>query len=256
MVSKSEPMHWRQLPNGRVTHSLEWVVIVLALAVVPVILIEESSLSSGWKSVATVANWVIWIGFAAELAFVATVAERKRAALRAHWLDIIIIVVSFPVSIFLLSLTRLGRLLRLLRLVRLSALGSRALAAEKLLTSRQGFRYVALATGVLIVVAGFAVSLADTNTFPNLWLGIWWAIATVTTVGYGDVVPHTVAGRVIASALMFVGIGFLSMLTAAIASTFVSRDRQEEEHEDASDHDELLEILRRIEQRLEALETK
>src|SRR5664280_2278882 len=56
-ASKSEPMHWRQLPNGRVTHSLEWVVIVLALAVVPVILIEESSLSSGWKSVATVANW-------------------------------------------------------------------------------------------------------------------------------------------------------------------------------------------------------
>ena len=249
-------MHWRQLPGGRVTHSFEWVVIVLALLVVPVILIEESSLSSEWKNVATVANWVIWIGFAAELAFVATVAERKRAALRAHWLDVLIVVASFPFSIFLLSATRLARLIRLLRLVRLSALGSRALAAEKLLTSRQGFRYVALATGVLIVVAGFAVSIADTGTFPNLWLGIWWAIATVTTVGYGDVVPHTVAGRVIASALMFVGIGFLSMLTAAIASTFVSRDREEDDREDESDHEELVEILRRIERRLEALEAK
>lgn len=238
------------------THSFEWVVIVLALAVVPVILVEESDLSSGWKSVAAVANWVIWIGFVSELAFVVTVAERKRAALRAHWLDLLIVVVSFPLSIFLLSTTRLARLVRLLRLVRLSALGGRALAAEKLLTSRQGFRYVALATGMLIVVAGFAVSIADSGTFHNPWLGIWWAITTVTTVGYGDVVPHTVAGRVLASGLMFVGIGFLSMLTAAIASTFVSRDREEDDREEASDRDELLEILRRIERRLEALETK
>ncbi len=249
-------MHWRQLPGGRVTHSFEWVIIVLALAVVPVILVEESNLSGGWKSVAAVANWVIWIAFAAELALIVAVAERKRAALRAHWLDITIVVVSFPLTLFLLSMARLARLARLLRLVRLSALGSRALAAEKLLTSRQGFRYVALATGVLIVVAGFAVSIADTGTFPNLWLGIWWAIATVTTVGYGDVVPQTVVGRVVASALMFVGIGFLSMLTAAIASTFVSRDREEEDHEEASDRDELLEILRRIEQRLDALDVK
>jgi voltage-gated potassium channel len=239
-----------------VTHSLEWVVIVLALAVVPVILVEESDLSRGWKSVATIANWAIWVGFAAELAFVVTVAERKRAALRAHWLDVAIVVVSFPVSVFVLSTLRLARLVRLLRLVRLSALGGRAVAAEKLLTSRQGFRYVALATGMLIIVAGFAMSIADSESFPNPWLGIWWAITTVTTVGYGDVVPHTVVGRVLAGGLMFVGIGFLSMLTAAIASTFVSRDREDEGREDYSDHEELLEILGRIERRLDALDAR
>jgi voltage-gated potassium channel len=249
-------MRWRQLPNGRVTHSLEWVVIVLALAVVPVILIEESNLSSRWKSAAVIANWAIWVGFAAELALVTTVAERKRAALRAHWLDIAIVIVSFPISVFVLSAMRLGRLLRLLRLVRLSALAGRALVAAKLLTSRQGFRYVALATGMLVVVAGFAISIADSESFPNPWLGIWWAITTVSTVGYGDVVPHTVAGRVLAGALMFVGIGFLSMLTATIASTFVSHDRENEDREDDSEHEELITILRRIERRLDALEAK
>jgi voltage-gated potassium channel len=239
-----------------VSHSLEWVIIVLALAVIPVILIEESNLSRGWKSAAAIANWTIWVGFAAELALVTTVAERKRAALRAHWLDVAIVIVSFPISVFVLSAMRLGRLLRLLRLVRLSALAGRALVAAKLLTSRQGFRYVALATGMLVVVAGFAVSIADSESFPNPWLGIWWAITTVSTVGYGDVVPHTVAGRVLAGALMFVGIGFLSMLTATIASTFVSHDREEEDREDDSEHEELLTILRRIESRLEALEAK
>jgi voltage-gated potassium channel len=247
-------MSWRQLPNGRVTHSLEWVIIVLALAVVPVMLIEESELSDAWKFAAMVGNWIIWIGFTVELAFVLKVAPRKRAALRAHWLDVAIVGVTVPLLPALLAALRLARLLRLLRLARLAALGSRALAAEKLLTSRQGFRYIALATGMLIVVAGFSISIADTESFPNPWLGIWWAITTVTTVGYGDFVPHTLAGRVIAGALMFVGIGFLSMLTAAIASTFVSRDIGEEERLTKTEQSEVMELLRRIERRLEALE--
>ncbi len=247
-------MSWHQLPSGRVTHSLEWVIILLALAVVPVILVEESSLSDGWKTIATAANWAIWFGFAAELGFISAVAEKKRAALRAHWLDVAIVVVSFPIAPALLAFARLGRMLRLLRLIRLTALGSRALAAEKLLTSRQGFRYVALATALLVVIAGFAISVADPESFSNPWLGIWWAITTVTTVGYGDIVPHSLAGRILAGALMLVGIGFLSMLTAAIASSFVSEDQKEEEREIDREHVELLEILQRIERRLDALE--
>ena len=68
----------------------------------------------------------------------------------------------------------------------------------RILTSRQGFRYVALVTGLVVVVAGSAVSVADSEEFPSVGLGIWWAITTVTTVGYGDVVPQTVGGRVVA----------------------------------------------------------
>ena len=245
-------MNWHQLPNGRVTHSLEWVIIALALLVIPVVLIEESNRNGAWDVAAPTGNWVIWLGFATELAFVLTVAQRKRAALRTHWLDVAIVVLTVPVVPALLAFLRLGRLLRLLRLVRLGMLGSRALAAERLLTSRQGFRYIALATGLLVIVSGAAISVADAEEFPNVGLGIWWAITTVTTVGYGDVVPHTVGGRIIAGALMLVGIGFLSTLTATIASTFVSHDVDAEEAE--SDHAQVLAALDRIEQRLDRLE--
>ena len=69
--------------------------------------------------------------------------------------------------------------------------------------------------------------------------GVWWAIETVSTVGYGDIYPSTVQGRLIALVLMFVGIGFLSLLTAAIASRFVKQERGDE-------HDEVMEILRQI----------
>jgi hypothetical protein len=105
-------MHWQQLPNGRVTHSLEWAIVALALLVIPVILIEESHPSAAWRDVAAVGNWVIWLGFAAELTFVLKVAPRKKAALRAHWLDVAIVILTMPFLPALLSFLRLTRLLR------------------------------------------------------------------------------------------------------------------------------------------------
>jgi len=244
---------WRQLTNGRVTHPFEPAILVLALLVIPVVLIEESDVSGLWATIATIGNWVIWVGFAAELVVVLWVAPRKAAALRAHWLDVAIVVLTVPFVPTLLAALRLARLLRLLRLLRLGALGSRALVAERLLTSRQGFRYAALTTVLLVVVAGVAVSVADAEEFSSPWLGLWWAVTTVTTVGYGDVVPQTVAGRIIAGALMFVGIGFISMLTATIASSFVAHDVEGEESRE-SDHEQVMAALQRIQERLDRLE--
>jgi voltage-gated potassium channel len=90
-----------------------------------------------------------------------------------------------------------------------------------------------------IIVAGAAQAAASSD-FDSLWDGVWWAIETVSTVGYGDIYPATVQGRLIALILMFVGIGFLSLLTAAVASRFVKQERGDE-------HEELMETLRRIE---------
>ena len=56
------------------------------------------------------------------------------------------------------------------------------------------------------------------------WDSLWWVMVTLSTIGYGDIYPHTVAGRIIALFLMFAGIGTLSFLTAAIASYFIRGD--------------------------------
>jgi voltage-gated potassium channel len=74
---------------------------------------------------------------------------------------------------------------------------------------------------------------------------VWWALATVTTVGYGDVVPRSVAGRAVAAVVMLVGIGVFALLTAAVAATFVKQDERP---------DEIRAELRDIAARLERIE--
>lgn len=91
---------------------------------------------------------------------------------------------------------------------------------------RGAWTAVATVTVAVTVVGGVLMRVTDPHTFPNVWLGLWWAVQTVTTVGYGDVVPISVLGRVIGTIVMIGGIGFITVSTAAIASAFVEAGRR------------------------------
>ena len=219
---------WEQEESGRVRTPFEPVVLFATLAMIPVIIIQADATSDTWTTFAEVANWLIWAVFAVQIAVVLVVATRKRAALRAHWLDVAIVVVTLPAYGQLLSSIRLVRLVRLLRLLRATVIITRALQAERRLTSASAFRFVSLATIFLTVIAGAVQATIDTGDFKTFWDGVWWAVVTVTTVGYGDVYPTTVGGRIVAIVLMLTGIGFLAVLTATISSRFVKQERSEE----------------------------
>lgn len=121
---------------------------------------------------------------------------------------------------------------------------------ERILTSRHVFARLIITTVILTILLGVLMSLVDRKDFPSVWLGVWWAIGTVTTVGYGDVVPVETSGRILAAATMIVGIAFLSLITATVASVLVSRASQDVSSEEA----DLVAALKRVEQRLESLE--
>jgi voltage-gated potassium channel len=235
-------------PNGRIRHRAEPVMLVLALLVVPAIVLEETS-SDALKAVALALNVLIWVGFAVELAFVLAVATDRLRTLRVHWLDAAIVVVSVPVLPVALQSARALRLLRLLRFARLGLLGARAVVAGRALFSPSGLRYVVVLVLLFVVVAGSAVALVDSEDVGSVWDGMWWALATVTTVGYGDVVPRSATGRIVAAAVMLIGIGFFALLTAAVAATFVKQDERPEELR--AELREIAARLERIEQRLE-----
>ena len=94
--------------------------------------------------------------------------------------------------------------------------------SKKGLRPRYAAYIVIAAWTVAIVIFGVVERLIDPDTFGSIWLGIWWATQTVTTVGYGDVVPHQTAGKAIAVILMLGGLSFLAVLTGAITSLFVT----------------------------------
>ncbi len=98
---------------------------------------------------------------------------------------------------------------------------------DKELTIRRAAQIIATATVTVSIIAGVLMHLTDPKEFPNVGIGLWWAIQTVTTVGYGDVVPRSVAGRLIASLVMLVGIGFLTVITATITATFIETKRRQ-----------------------------
>jgi voltage-gated potassium channel len=108
-------------------------------------------------------------------------------------------------------------------------------------------RYLIVTITVIVFAFGVLMWLFDRKDFPTLGLALWWAVSTVTTVGYGDVVPEEPVGRGIASALMIFGYATLSLLTGVVASTLVAR-RQEA----ARSNEEV--VLSRVERRLEELE--
>ena len=111
---------------------------------------------------------------------------------------------------------------------------------------------IATVSTSITVAAGILMTVADRKGFPSIGSGLWWAVQTVTTVGYGDHVPTTVAGRLVAAVVMLVGIGFLTVITAAITSTFVSRSRREQTLSGPSSPTE--EQLKQIAGRLERIE--
>jgi voltage-gated potassium channel len=126
-------------------------------------------------------------------------------------------------------------------------------AVDRATTPRGAAIVIASVSTVITVLAGLVVTVVEHDTYPSVGTGLWWAAQTVTTVGYGDNVPTSLAGRLVAVFVMFVGIGFLTVVTAAITSTFVAHARRADQT--TSDAETaMVDQLRQLDGRLEGIE--
>src|SRR3954464_5317246 len=129
-------------------------------------------------------------------------------------------------------------------------------AVERMI-GRRGLRprdpaYPLIAPWMVAVFAfGILERIVDHKTYPTIWDSWWWAIQTVTTVGYGDNPPQQPAGKLVASVLMIGGLAFLSVVTATITSSFVTR-RQDKSR--ARGEDPVMQQLMRLGEQVESLE--
>jgi voltage-gated potassium channel len=127
---------------------------------------------------------------------------------------------------------------------------------------RRVFTYLVSVTATTAVLTGLVAHLVDSADFPTFGVGVWWAIVTLATVGYGDVVPHTAWGRVLGGAVIVFGVTFISFLVAIVTSLFVDANRADDENVRDAQHEETQALiretqgmLRELGDRLNAMET-
>jgi voltage-gated potassium channel len=124
---------------------------------------------------------------------------------------------------------------------------------ERLTVSRAVGTIVAIAT-LLVLVGGALARIVEPETFTSLGLSYWWALTTITTVGYGDIVPHDTAGRLVGSLLMLAGLSLIPTLTSAVVSVLIVKRGASEKDAERRFREEQTARLERIEERLAQLD--
>ena len=170
---------------------------------------------SSTQTLLNIVQWVSWIAFAADLIYGVSTAKSKKKYLKKHPLEVAAVLLPF---------------LRPLRLMRVISFGG--LAIQKVAIGRQFAITIKVFLASLFVAYISAVQITitergvDGSNIKNFGDGLWWAITTVTTVGYGDRYPTTTEGRFIAIALMIMGISLMGVITASVAAWFIKMGQE------------------------------
>lgn len=226
----------------RFENSVEIPMLILSLLILPVVIMPYvERLSEPSRRALNVLGVVIWVAFGLQYLVLLYLSDDKWHTVRTHKLDLLLVALPFL------------RPLRLIRIVRLAQAGvgfTKVARAFRRLALRPGFITTVGTVAGMILMGGALVAIAE-NEQPNSTIGsiadgLWWALVTCTTVGYGDEFPVTGTGRFIAIVLMLGGISGLSVITANVAAYFVGADEQD-------DDDETMVRLERIESQLREL---
>ncbi|MFC6290894.1 ion transporter [Levilactobacillus angrenensis] len=198
-------------------------VVLLALASIVLTILDFSGLIHLTRWPWVVADQGILAFFTLDYLIRLGLAKNKRAFFRQNIFDLLAIIpLSSIFSFFRLArLTRLFRLTQLFRFVRLVGFLGKLRHVLKRFLKTNGFIYLLWACMAILILAATLYAYAEHVSWGE---ALWWAIATTTTVGYGDVAPHTTIGKVAATILMLVGIGFIGALTSTITTYFANRE--------------------------------
>lgn len=203
--------------------ALDALIVIGALATIPLTLLLEQRASGLWI---TALDWLVWGVFAFEFIARALLAP---ARWKQHLFSFGVVALSFPLLPAILGLVRLARLVRTFRLLRLTGAAIRGFTDLRAIFSRKGLVGLAALSLFLILAGGGGLALLEPQTVRGGILdGFWWAVVTASTVGYGDIAPSSVAGRLIAVAVMLAGIGLVSTLAASITAHFVGQTENPE----------------------------
>jgi len=202
--------------------ALEWPLLILAFW----ILIDwyHQTSGTGNSSYLPLSNWIIWGFFAAELTLMLWLVDSPARFLKQNWLSLFIVLVGIPLTIQAVAFN--SGILRSLRLLLFFGILFRLSADLRSILGRHNLGITLIVAFGFLVLSAFLISGLD-PAFKNPVDGFWWAWVTMTTVGYGDLVPTTFEGRLVGMLLILVGVGLFSLLTASFSVFFIEKDEKE-----------------------------
>ncbi len=204
---------------------LEMAISIGVFVSIAIMALETFALPAGLKEALFIADVVLSLGFVTEYLFRVATAEDKRGYVTSFF-GLIDLIALLPILIHAAASLRVVRLLRVLRILRLLKLSRYNEALERY---RQALKLIAaeatLFTGVAFVfIFSFAFVIyeveheAQPDVYSNIFDSVWWAVISLTSVGYGDVFPVTIAGRMLTLAMVLTGMGIVAVPTALLAS--------------------------------------
>ena len=170
-----------------------------------------------------ITNWVVWLFFAVETALLCFLVRDKRRYLLSNWINLLIIAVGLPL---LWSNQPYAGALRTLRILLLFGILFEMSSTIRQMLARNNIGLTLFVALIIIVMAGTSMAAID-PAIETFWDGIWWAWVTVTTVGYGDLVPESPQGKVFGGLLMILGLGLFSLITASFSAFLIAREEEE-----------------------------
>lgn len=197
--------------------------LVLSLLVVPVLLVPLAwpSMPAVGRTALDAVDAGIWVAFAAEYLALLVLAPDRQGYVRTHLVELALVLLPMLRP---LRVVRTARALRLLSAGRALAGGATAARIYRRHVARSAALYAPAAAGLLVLAAAAFVRTAEQGApganITTYGDALWWAVTTVTGVGYGDRYPVTATGRVIAAALMLLGLALLGVITASLAAAF------------------------------------
>jgi voltage-gated potassium channel len=231
--------------------------MVLALLMIPLLLAPDVfDLTIAQAELIELIDWFIYACFAADFAVKLYLAPSIPEHLRRNWIDVVVLVLPLLRPLRLLQGARILRLLTAARVMTFLVEGLRKLRG---ILSGRGLNVVMLVTLGVVISTAWLVSVFERDagsSIEDFGDALWWAVATVTTVGYGDAIPSTPEGRGLAVFLMIIGIVFYSILTANIAAYFVESKEAKGEADLEAKVDMLLQHQTVLLQRLDTLEAR
>lgn len=224
----------------------EWPMIFLAFWMLFEWYLEAKS--EGVTPFTLYTDWAIWLFFCAETITLLFLVERKLFYLRTNWGNLAIIGAGMLPLIW--ELSPYAGALRALRLLVIFSILINMSGAARNILSRNHLGTTMMVSFIIVVMSGTFMAAIDSNIETPLD-GIWWAWVTITTVGYGDLVPATTLGRLFGSILILMGIGLFAMLTASFSAFFMTES--EVEKEQTQKLKEFDERMSRLEEKIDRL---